>query len=118
MTEETGTEMTEGTVLHREAEQQRRRSIYVLCFCVSLCKTVLSVLSVPVYAQSPPARILVMPFDNVTREGRIFWLTEASAVLLADDLNALGSGAITRKERQHAFERLQVPPAAVLTDAT
>jgi tetratricopeptide (TPR) repeat protein len=69
-------------------------------------------------AAAPPARILVMPFENVTREGRIFWLTEASAVLLADDLNALGASAITRKERQQAFERLQVPPAAVLTDAT
>ena len=63
-------------------------------------------------------RILVMPFENVTRNGRIFWLGEASAVLLADDLNALGSDAITREERRHAFERLQVPPAAALTDAT
>ena len=63
-------------------------------------------------------RVLVMPFDNVTREGRLFWLTEAAAVLLTDDLNALGAGAITRTERQQAFERLQVPPAAVLTDAT
>jgi tetratricopeptide (TPR) repeat protein len=59
-----------------------------------------------------------MPFENVTRDGRIFWLTEASAVLMADDLNALGASAITRMERQQAFERLQVPPAAVLTDAT
>ena len=70
---------------------------------------------------APPAlsnRILVMPFENVTRNGRIFWLAEASAVLLADDLNALGSDAITREERRHAFERLQVPPAAALTDAT
>jgi len=69
-------------------------------------------------AAAPPARILVMPFENVTRDGRIFWLTEASAVLLADDLNALGASAITRSERRQAFERLQVPPAAVLTDAT
>ena len=65
-----------------------------------------------------PARILVLPFENVTREGRFFWLTEAAAVLLTDDLNALGAGAITRTERQQAFERLQVPPASVLTDAT
>jgi tetratricopeptide (TPR) repeat protein len=64
------------------------------------------------------ARILVLPFENVTREGRFFWLTEAAAVLLTDDLNALGAGAITRTERQQAFERLQVPPASVLTDAT
>jgi tetratricopeptide (TPR) repeat protein len=69
-------------------------------------------------ASPPPARVLVMPFDNVKREGRIFWLGEASAVLLADDLNALGVDAITREERRQAFERLQVPSAATLTDAT
>jgi tetratricopeptide (TPR) repeat protein len=39
-------------------------------------------------------------------------------VLLADDLNALGSPAVTRDERVQAFERLQVPRAAALTDAT
>src|SRR5204863_451771 len=54
----------------------------------------------PAYQQpsqlSPSARLepvrgrtLVMAFENVTREGRIFWLGEGSAVLLADDLNAL-----------------------------
>jgi tetratricopeptide (TPR) repeat protein len=69
-----------------------------------------------VHAQPP--RILVVPFDNVKREGRIFWLGEASAVLLTDDLNAVGADAITRPERQQAFERLQVPPVAALTDAT
>jgi tetratricopeptide (TPR) repeat protein len=69
-------------------------------------------------AEQPPARALVMPFENVAREGRIFWLTEAAAILVADDLNALGVGAITRKERQQAFDRLQVPPVAALTDAT
>jgi len=68
--------------------------------------------------QSPAARILVMPFENVKREGRIFWLGEASAVLLTDDLLALGANAITRPERVAAFERLQVPPAAALSDAT
>ena len=66
----------------------------------------------------PPSRILVMPFENLKREGRIFWLAEASAVLLTDDLNTLGANAITRQERQQAFERLQVPPVAALTDAT
>jgi hypothetical protein len=39
-------------------------------------------------------------------------------VLLTDDLNAVGSDAITRQERLQAFERLQVPPVAALTDAT
>jgi tetratricopeptide (TPR) repeat protein len=70
------------------------------------------------YAQEPPARVLVMPFENVTRESKIFWLTEAAAVLLTDDLNGLGVAAISRRERQEAFDRLQVPPVAALTDAT
>jgi tetratricopeptide (TPR) repeat protein len=59
-----------------------------------------------------------MPFENVTRDGKIFWLGEGAAVLLTDDLLALGVNAITRQERQQAFDRLQVPPAATLTDAT
>jgi len=65
-----------------------------------------------------PSRILVMPFDNVKRDASIFWLSEAAAVLLTDELNALGAAAITRDERSEAFERLQVPPTATLTDAT
>src|SRR5205809_2156896 len=69
-------------------------------------------------AEPSDRRILVMPFENVTRNSRIFWLSEAAALVLADDLNALGADAITRDERRHAFERLQVPPAAALTDAT
>jgi tetratricopeptide (TPR) repeat protein len=69
-------------------------------------------------ADAASGRILVMPFDNVRREGRIFWLTEASAVLLTDDLSGLDTDPISRQERQQAFERLQVPPAAALTDAT
>jgi tetratricopeptide (TPR) repeat protein len=69
-------------------------------------------------AQSAAGRILVMPFENVSRESRIVWLGEAASVLLADDLNALGAPAITRDERREAFDRLQVPPAAALTDAT
>ena len=73
----------------------------------------------PFAAQPPGAeRILVIPFENLKREARIVWLGEAAAVLLTDDLNALGASAITRQERQQAFERLQVPPAAALTDAT
>jgi tetratricopeptide (TPR) repeat protein len=74
-------------------------------------------IALPARAQSPD-RILVVPFENVKRDGRIFWLTEAAAVLLTDDVRALGGSAIERLERQQAFERLQVPPVATLTDAT
>ena len=87
-------------------------------------RLLLAVLLLALPASARPAsgqaseRILVMPFENVARENRIFWLSEASAVLLADDLNALGARAITREERREAFERLQVPPATALTDAS
>jgi tetratricopeptide (TPR) repeat protein len=73
------------------------------------------------FAQPPdaaPGRVLVVPFENVTHDGRIIWMGEASSVLLADDLNAFGVSAITREERQQAFDALQVPPNASLTDAT
>ncbi len=63
-------------------------------------------------------RLLVMPFDNVSHEGRLYWLSEASAVLLTDDLNAMGTPAITRDQRIGAFERLHVPPVATLSHAT
>jgi tetratricopeptide (TPR) repeat protein len=70
-------------------------------------------------APAPPGeRILVIPFENPAREARIYWVSEASAVMLADDLNALGRHAHTREERLDAFERLQVPPVATLSHAT
>ena len=66
----------------------------------------------------PAERILVIPFENPTREARIYWVSEASAVLLADNLNALGKHAHTREERLDAFQRLQVPPVTTLSHAT
>jgi tetratricopeptide (TPR) repeat protein len=63
-------------------------------------------------------RHLVVPFDNVSREASSYWLSEASAVILTDDLIALGATTITRDDRVRAFERLRVPPAAVLSHAT
>jgi tetratricopeptide (TPR) repeat protein len=69
-------------------------------------------------AHAAPARVLVMPFENTKRDARLVWLGEASAVLVADALNGLGVPAFTREERLQAFERLQVPRAATLTDAT
>ncbi|MEO8260310.1 MAG: tetratricopeptide repeat protein [Acidobacteriota bacterium] len=80
---------------------------------------VLAACAAGVLAQAPPPpRILVMPFDNASRDASIAWLGEGAAVLLADDLNALGAAAITREERREAFERLQVPGTAILSDAT
>jgi tetratricopeptide (TPR) repeat protein len=70
------------------------------------------------FAQTAAPRILVVPFENAGREPRLHWLSEASAVLLADALNARGAGAITRSERLRAFEQLHLPPTASLSRAT
>jgi Tfp pilus assembly protein PilF/TolB-like protein len=84
-------------------------------------------LAVPVPARgqtpaAPPrpeqARILVVPFENTQREPRLTWLGEASAMLLADELNARGLPAITRDERVRAFDQLHLPVAASLSRAT
>jgi tetratricopeptide (TPR) repeat protein len=48
----------------------------------------------------------------------VYWLGEASAVLIADGLNATNRRAYTREERLDAFAELQVPPIASLSHAT
>jgi len=63
-------------------------------------------------------RFLVVPFDNPSHEGRIYWLAEASAILLADNLNAAGRRAFTREQRLEAFDELQLPAVALLSHAT
>jgi tetratricopeptide (TPR) repeat protein len=66
----------------------------------------------------PRERLLVVPFENVKREGRFYWVSEAAATLLTSNLEALGVGAISREQRLKAFEQLQLPPAAPLSEAT
>jgi len=87
----------------------------------------LLLLAVPLFARAQPAvaparaeqaRILVVPFENTQREPRLTWLGEASALLLADELNARGLPAITRDERVRAFDQLHLPVAASLSRAT
>ena len=70
----------------------------------------------PAAAQQP--RYLVIPFDNAKGEARLYWLSEGSAVMLTDDLLALGAAAITRVDRLRAFDSLTVPPVASLSHAT
>jgi Flp pilus assembly protein TadD len=73
-------------------------------------------------APSPPPeaarRILVVPFETSGRDGRTYWLGEAVAVLIADDVNARVLGAITRPSRERAYDQLHLPPNAVLSRAT
>jgi tetratricopeptide (TPR) repeat protein len=66
----------------------------------------------------PGNRYLVVPFENTNREGRVYWLSEGSAVVLTDDLTAVGTPAITREDRRRAFDRLHVPAVATLSYAT
>lgn len=73
----------------------------------------------PLRAQEPaPRGYLVIPFENANREPRVYWLSEGSAVLLTDDLLALGASAITRDDRLRAFDSLSIPPVATLSHAT
>lgn len=69
-------------------------------------------------APLPAPRILVAPFETPAREGRTYWLGEAVAVLIADDVNARGLGAIPRQARARAYEQLHLPANAVLSRAT
>jgi tetratricopeptide (TPR) repeat protein/TolB-like protein len=61
---------------------------------------------------------LVVPFENTTGEPRGYWLSEASAVLLTNNLVALGASSIAREDRLRAFERLRVPVLSTLSHAT
>ena len=72
----------------------------------------------PVLAQPSGSHVLVVPFENTARDPRAHWLAEASAVLVADALNARGLNAITRGERLRAFEQLHLPASASLSRAT
>src|SRR5205085_12344304 len=75
----------------------------------------------PLPAPAPPLpgpRILVVPFETPARDGRTYWLGEALAVLVTDDLNARGQGAITPTARERAYDQLHLPPNAVLSRAT
>jgi tetratricopeptide (TPR) repeat protein len=73
---------------------------------------------------APGARPLVLPFSVTVEaavpggEGASFWLGEAAAILLSDELDARGVPALSRSDRVEAFGRLQLPLVSTLTRAT
>ena len=74
-----------------------------------------------VHAQTSAAArsaVLVVPFNSEGRDTRGYWLREASAVILTDDLVSLGVSAMSRDERLRAFDSLRVPATARLSHAT
>jgi Flp pilus assembly protein TadD len=89
---------------------------------ISRCRSWAALAVVAILFAARPAaaaeRMLVVPLENNRDEPSIYWLSEASAILLADNLNALGVSAITRPERVQAFETLYLSPSATLTRAT
>ena len=85
---------------------------------IALCVCLLFLAPAAALAQAPSSRILVMPFDNPGREPRLHWIAEAASLLIADELNARGVGAIRRAERAAAFEQLHLPASATLSRAT
>ena len=72
----------------------------------------------PAVPDLPPPRILVVPFETPGRDGRTYWLGEGVALLIADDINARGLGAILRASRERAYDQLHLPASAVLSRAT
>ena len=88
------------------------------CLVPLIAALITATASLPAYAQTPVAETLVMPFDNAGSDVKVSWLTEGSAMLLAEYLVRYGGMAVTREERMTAFERLQLPPAAALSHAT
>jgi hypothetical protein len=62
--------------------------------------------------------VIVVPFNSEARDARGYWLREASAVILTDDLVSLGIGAMSRDERLAAFDSLRVPATTRLSHAT
>jgi Flp pilus assembly protein TadD len=80
-----------------------------------------SVLCPPAHAQTSAAArsvVLVVPFNSEGRDARGYWLREASAVILTDDLVSLGISAMSRDGRLRAFDSLRVPATARLSHAT
>ena len=72
----------------------------------------------PRWRRRNPGGSWCIPFENTSRAPRVYWLSEGSAVLLTDNLQALGMPAISRDDRQRAFEHLRVPAVASLSHAT
>ena len=58
----------------------------------------------------PGEPVLVVPFENASRDASLQWLAEGSALLLTRDLGRFGASAIPREDRLKAFERLGLPP--------
>ncbi|MGQ0734237.1 MAG: tetratricopeptide repeat protein [Acidobacteriota bacterium] len=85
-------------------------AVRAVAFCAALCW------SGPVAAQ--PDHTLVMPFDEASGGPPLYWLGEGSTLIVSHLLESHGATVVSRGERVAAFERLQLPPARMLSYAT
>jgi Flp pilus assembly protein TadD len=89
-----------------------------LLLSIALCAApAMGAPAAPRLAPEPP-HILVVPFETPAGQASTYWLGEAAAIVLTDDINTRGLGAMTRVARERAFEQLRLPPQAVLSRAT
>ncbi|HEY3384277.1 MAG TPA: tetratricopeptide repeat protein [Vicinamibacterales bacterium] len=90
----------------------------IFCRALSILTCLLGLVAPVAQAATGRDQVLVVPFENARHEARLHWLTEASAVLVTGHLEALGQRVLSRDDRLQAFDRLQLPPAASLSEAT
>ncbi|MCS6817535.1 MAG: tetratricopeptide repeat protein [Blastocatellia bacterium] len=64
------------------------------------------------------APILVLPFENKTREADYHWVGEACSLFLSDLLAQVGESVVSPDDRRAAYEQLRLPEGLVLTRAS
>ncbi len=63
-------------------------------------------------------RVLVVAFEADASSARTFWLGEGAALLVGDELQALGVTTVGRRHRVRALEELRLPETGPLSRAT
>ena len=64
------------------------------------------------------APILVLPFENKTREADYHWVGEACALFLSDLLAQMGEPVVSPDDRRAVYEQLRLPEGLVVTRAS
>jgi predicted Zn-dependent protease/TolB-like protein len=103
--------------MKRQKAKGRRQKVLAFFFCL-LPFAFCLVLGLPQASAQADAPLVVLPFENPAQEPRLTWMREGAAILLTDELAALGMPVIEREERLQAFDRLQLPAHAALSRAS
>ena len=101
--------------MRHDDEPVTSRRLHAAAFVMALVSELECRVLPAAHAQvSTPARpaVVVVPFNSDGRDARGYWLREASAVILTDDLMSLGIAPMSSDERLRAFDSLRVPATA------